>query len=119
VKVVIIGASDNPERYSYKAAEALLKKGYDIELIGVKNKTLFNIPIERSINCHLSEMIITLYVGPQHQSNYIDDIIKARPLKVIFNPGTENSAFQELLTQHQIDWEEACTLVKLSLNQFP
>jgi Predicted CoA-binding protein len=33
-KTLIIGASNNPERYSYKAAERLLAHGYEIEMIG-------------------------------------------------------------------------------------
>ena len=119
MKVVIIGASDNPERYSYKAAEALLNKGFNIELVGLKNKTIFNHTIQPNIP-HLSEeMIVTLYVGPQHQASYIDHILQANPKKVIFNPGTENASFQEALTAQNSEWEEACTLVKLSLNQFP
>jgi predicted CoA-binding protein len=119
VKVVIIGASDNSERYSYKAAEALSKKGFNIVLVGLKNKTIFNHEIQPAIPPLDEKTIVTLYVGPQHQHTYIPSIIQLHPDKVIFNPGTENPSFQNLLDANNIVWEEACTLVKLSLNQFP
>ncbi len=119
MKVVIIGASDNTERYSYKAAEALLVKGFDIALVGTKNKTVLGHPIQPAIPVLKEETVVTLYVGPQHQNSFIQDIIRLNPTKVIFNPGTENPSLQEILNNNKIAWEEACTLVKLSLNQFP
>ena len=119
MKVVIIGASDNTERYSYKAAEALLNKGFEIVLIGSKLKTVLNHPIQPVIPILEGESIVTLYVGPLNQNSFIQDILRLNPSKVIFNPGTENPTFQAILDSNNIEWEEACTLVKLSLNQFP
>lgn len=119
MKVVIIGASDNPERYSYKAAKALLEKGYEIELIGLKKKSVFNHEIQLNLPTNQQGNVITLYVGPSNQKPYINDLLAIKPSKVIFNPGTENEQLQTLLAQNKIPWEEACTLVKLSLNQFP
>lgn len=119
MKVVIIGASDNTERYSYKAAEALLNNGFDIALVGMKNKTVLNHQIQPSIPLLEEETVITLYVGPQNQDSFVQDILRLHPSKVIFNPGTENQSLQKILDSNHIDWEEACTLVKLSLKQFP
>jgi len=45
-KTLIIGASSNPERYSYKAAQHLLAHGFDIELIGKRPDVIF----ERTID---------------------------------------------------------------------
>ncbi len=119
MKVVIIGASDNPERYSYKAAKALLDKGFKIVLVGLQKKSIFNHEIQIDFPNNLSGNVVTLYVGPQNQKPYIKALMAANPQKVIFNPGTENEELQTLLDENKIPWEEACTLVKLSLNQFP
>ena len=119
MKIVIIGASDNPERYSYKAAKALLDKGFEIVLVGLKKKTVFNHEILIALPDNPAENVVTLYVGPQNQEPYFNALLAASPQKVIFNPGTENEKLQSLLDQNNIPWEEACTLVKLSLNQFP
>jgi hypothetical protein len=37
---------------------------------------------------------------------------------VIFNPGTENLEFENLLKENGIETEIACTLVLLSINQY-
>jgi hypothetical protein len=37
---------------------------------------------------------------------------------VIFNPGTENEIFQEMLESNGISSEIACTLVLLSINEY-
>jgi predicted CoA-binding protein len=119
VQVVIIGASDNPERYSYQATEALLKKRFNVVLVGLKNKTVLDHAIQPAIPAINDDVVVTLYLGPKNQDAFIQDIILLHPLKVIFNPGTENPVFQQVLNDNNIAWEEACTLVKLSLNQFP
>ena len=36
---------------------------------------------------------ITLYLGPQNQSEWIDYLIGLQPKRIIFNPGTENLDF--------------------------
>jgi len=35
-KTLVIGASENPDRYAYKAAVSLLNHGHEIELFGNK-----------------------------------------------------------------------------------
>jgi len=37
---------------------------------------------------------------------------------VIFNPGTENPEFYSILKENNIVFEESCTLVLLSTNQY-
>jgi len=39
-KTLIIGASNNPERYAFKAAERLLAHGHEIELLGLRPDTV-------------------------------------------------------------------------------
>ena len=115
---LIIGASDNPERYSYKAAHALVAKGYTIKLLGVKEfellnqKSLTGFPDLENIDT------VTLYIGPPKQSAYYDYIVKLKPRRVIFNPGTENSEFEKLLKENNIAFEVACTLVLLSIGAY-
>ena len=45
-------------------------------------------------------------------------IISLQPKRIIFNPGTENSEFEKLALQNNIEVIEACTLVMLSTNQY-
>ena len=61
---------------------------------------------------------VTLYINPQKQVAYYDAIISLRPQRVIFNPGTENPEFYELLDRNNIRVEVACTLVLLATGQY-
>ena len=61
---------------------------------------------------------ISLYVGALRQPEYYDYILSLKPQRVIFNPGTENDEFFELLENNKIEAIEACTLVMLSTKQF-
>jgi hypothetical protein len=61
---------------------------------------------------------ITMYVNPSLQQAYYAQILALKPNRVIFNPGTENSEFEKLLKDNNIEPIEACTLVMLRTNQF-
>ena len=117
-KTLIIGASNNPERYAYKAAEKLLANGHTIELLGLRPDTIFNQKIDTEHKAYNDIDTVTLYIGAQRQPEYYDYIISLKPRRVLFNPGTENAQFETLLSKHGIETEEACTLVLLSTQQY-
>jgi NAD(P)H-dependent flavin oxidoreductase YrpB (nitropropane dioxygenase family) len=52
------------------------------------------------------------------QRDYYNYIIEAKPKRVVFNPGTENPQFYQLLQSNGIAVEVACTLVLLATNQY-
>ena len=117
-RTLIIGASNNPERYAYKAAERLLAHGHEIELLGLRPDTIFGKTIDTERKAYEGLDTVTLYVGPQRQPEYYDYIIDLKPRRVIFNPGTENFEFEAILTEKGIIAEEACTLVLLGTGQY-
>lgn len=118
-KVLILGASENTNRYSNKAAKMLLDYNHSILCVGKTGEEICHNPIFRNIDANWPIDIVTLYLNPAHQIQYYQKIIDLKPQYVIFNPGTENSELQSLLDKEKIDWEEACTLVLLRSNQFP
>ena len=111
MKVLVFGYSENPERYSYKAAELL--KAYNHETITINPRH-----DDELKKIHTDYHTLTLYVNPQISSKYQDLSLKSKPKRVIFNPGTENPAFYELLKLNNIEVEVACTLVMLSTSQY-
>ncbi|MGL4631005.1 MAG: CoA-binding protein [Leadbetterella sp.] len=116
---LIIGASTNPERYAYKAANMLLQKGYKIELLGLKKGDIQGLEIQHTWDAISQEIdTVTLYLNPENQRNYHEAIISRKPKRVIFNPGTENPEFQKKLKSVGIETTIACTLVMLSTNQY-
>jgi predicted CoA-binding protein len=119
-KTVIIGATPNPARFAYLAAETLLEYGHAIVPVGIKQGELFGYPI---LNIRQRPQItgvdtITLYIGSQHQPEHYGYIFSLKPKRVIFNPGTENPELETMLKQQGVEALEACTLVLLRTGQY-
>lgn len=117
-KTLILGASSNPSRYSSLAAHRLVAHGHPIVNVGLKTGEVAGVPIETAGQVYTDLDTITLYLGPQNQPQYYDYILKSKPKRIIFNPGTENSELESLAEQNGIETLEACTLVMLSTGQY-
>jgi uncharacterized protein len=117
-KTLIIGATPNPTRYAYRAAQMLKAKGHQIINVGIKKGEVAGVPIELPEEIHENVHTITLYIGPDLQAGYHDYILKTNPKRVIFNPGTENAQLEELLDENAIEPVAACTLVMLATGQY-
>jgi predicted CoA-binding protein len=117
-KTLILGASENPSRYSYLAFHKLLAHGHDIVAIGKKEGVLENIPIQKGMPPVHDIDTITLYLNPANQKNYYDYLLSLNPKRIIFNPGTENSELEMMAKEKGIKTLHACTLVMLSTNQY-
>lgn len=117
-KTLIIGATPDPSRYAYKAAHKLTAHGHEIVNIGIKKGEVAGVEIEKPNAIYQDIDTITLYIGTAIQPQYYDYIVSTKPQRVIFNPGTENPELQTLLTEHNIEYTEACTLVLLATGQY-
>lgn len=117
-KTLILGASTNPARYANLAAQRLVANGHPIINVGLKAGEVAGVPIEKPEKIHTDLDTITLYLGPQNQPEYYDYILKSKPKRIIFNPGTENPELEELAEANGIECTEACTLVLLSTGQY-
>jgi uncharacterized protein len=117
-RTLVLGASTNPERYSYKAIIALRKHNHDVIAFGIKAGKVVDVDFITTFPGDEVLDTVTLYVGPKNQPEYYDNIIKLKPKRVVFNPGTENDEFYDLLATHDIESLEACTLVLLATDQY-
>ncbi len=118
--IVILGLSDDPQRYAYKAAKMLQEKGFK-NLIGIhpQGRNVLGIPVMKSITEVSKEIhTLTLYVGPAKSAKIGDDILLTKPKRIIFNPGTENPSFAQKAQGAGIETLEACNLVLLSSHHF-
>jgi uncharacterized protein len=117
-KTLVLGASDNPERYSYLAINRLRTKGHPVVAIGRKAVTVADVMIDTKAEHYKEIDTVTMYLGPTHQKEYYDYLLSLHPKRIIFNPGAENSELAELAKNNGIHALEACTLVLLSTGQF-
>lgn len=118
MKTLLIGASLKPERYSYQATLLLVDKGFDVIPLGPREGSIAGVTLETEKKIFENIHTVTLYLGSQRQEEYQDYILSLKPRRVIFNPGTENEIFENLLQSHGIFTERACTLVLLRTNQY-
>ena len=118
-QVAVLGASRNRQRYANRAVRALQQHGYDVIPINPAHDAIEGLPVVPDLAALQRQVhTLTVYVGPRHIAPLIDDIVAARPRRVILNPGTESEALEHALDEHAIPYLEACTLVLLATGQF-
>ena len=117
-KTLVLGASTKPARYAFMAIEKLVEKGHSVLAIGQNAGEVAGIKIQTKAIPLKNIDTVTLYLNPSRQRDYYNYIVEAKPKRVIFNPGTENPEFYQLLKLNDIKVEIACTLVLLATNQY-
>jgi uncharacterized protein len=117
-KTLVLGASDNPARYSYLAIHKLRKYEHPVVGIGKKDTQVADVPVEKNKIPYSDVNTVTLYLNPLHQKEYYDYILSLKPKRLIFNPGAENDELTHLAKKNNIETLEACTLVLLSTGQY-
>jgi len=113
-----MGASQNPERYAYLAANMLVENGHPIIPVGLETGMVAGTAILNGTPQEENVDTVTLYLSPKRQPPVYQYIKNLKPKRVIFNPGTENPEFETMLQQEGIVAERACTLVLLRTGQY-
>lgn len=117
-KTLVLGASNNPDRYSNIAINRLTAYNHPVVAVGLREGNVAGVDIQKGKVPFEGVDTITLYLNPKNQETYYDYILSLKPKRVLFNPGTENPELQAKLDDAGIAYEEACTLVLLSTNQY-
>lgn len=117
-KTLVLGASENPSRYSFLAINSLRKHQHAVAAIGRKSGRVLDVDITTEKKPLDTIDTVTLYLNPTHQKEYYDYILSLHPKRIIFNPGTENTELYDLAKNNGIQPMEACTLVLLNTGQY-
>lgn len=117
-KTLVFGASLKPNRYSNMALRKLVNYKHETVAFGMKEGEEAGVIIDTSLKRYEALDTVTLYMNPMRQKEYYNHIISLQPKRIIFNPGTENLEFYSILKENNIAFEESCTLVLLSTNQY-
>lgn len=117
-KSVVLGASSNHSRYSNKAVRSLLKRNHEVVPVGTKSGEIKELEIKTGKPDIQDVDTVLLYIATNRQSKYYDYIIGLKPRRVIFNPGTNNPEFIELLKEKNIETVEDCALIMLNSGDY-
>lgn len=115
---LVLGASTNPERYSYKATMSLQQHHHVVIPIGIQKGDIGGIDIINDRPLIEGIDTVTLYLNAEKQEDYYDYILSLKPKRIIFNPGTENPVLEKKAIENGIEPVIACTLVLLATNQY-
>lgn len=117
-RTLIIGASENPIRYSNLAIQTLRKHQHEVVALSKRSGSVSGVTFQTEFPSQENIHTVTLYIGPKHQQEYYQSLINLKPERVIFNPGTENYELEILLEKNGIETIQACTLVMLNTGQY-
>ena len=117
-KTLVLGASDNPQRYSNLAINRLRGYGHPVVAIGQRAAKTGDVDIITEKKPVTDIDTVTLYLNAGKQKEYYDYILSLHPKRIIFNPGAENPELSSLAQANGIQPLEACTLVLLSIGKY-
>lgn len=118
-RVVILGASPKRERYSNMAQLLLMERGHAVVPINPGQVEIEGVPVTQ----HLSEVqgpvdTVTMYVNKEVSQKLLDELVRLKPRRVVFNPGSESPLLEKTLREAGITVIEACTLVLIRTDQW-
>lgn len=117
-KTLVLGASPNISRYSNRAIKKLVAHGHEVYAIAKRATTIDTVEVQTGHPKLQGVHTVTLYLNPDNQEEYLDYIIRLKPRRIIFNPGTWNPKLLKLAREAGIETEEDCTLVMLDMDLF-
>ncbi len=117
-RTLVLGASDNPSRYSNMAIRQLRSHQHPVVAVGKRPGRVADVDVGTETSRIPDLDTVTLYLNAANQKQYYQYILDLKPKRIIFNPGAENEELAELARTKGIRPVEACTLVLLSTGQF-
>jgi len=117
-KTFVIGASLKLNRHSNIAINRLVSSGLEVVAYGLRKGEVSGVNIDTDLKQYENIDTVTLYLNQKRQKDYYKYIVSLSPKRVIFNPGTENPEFYQILQENNIELEVACTLTLLITNQY-
>jgi len=117
-KVMVLGASPNRQRFSNTCVKSLIRYGYEVVPVGIKEGSIAGHDILRDRPDVRDVHTVTLYLNARNQEAYEDYILRLRPQRIIFNPGAENHQLKEKAMKRDIEVVEDCTLIMLNSGTF-
>lgn len=117
-KVILLGASPKPFRYSYIAVKMLSSNGHEVWPLGRQEGDIAGNTIYTEFPDWKDTDTVTVYLRPENQAKYYESVFQYNPRRIIFNPGTENPEFKKLAEAKGVKVLEHCTLEMLEAEFF-
>lgn len=119
-RIVVLGASNKPERYSNKAIKMLQQHKFAVIPVNPYATQIEGLPVAKTLG-EVQQPVhaVTIYLNAKQSLGLKEVLIQLKPNHAIFNPGAESAELTKALTAAGIHCQNSCTLVLLSTGQFP
>jgi uncharacterized protein len=117
-RTLVLGATERQDRYANLAILKLRAHGHEVVAVGARAGRVGDVEIQTSIPAGVEIHTVTLYMNPHNQQPWVKAILDLRPVRILFNPGTEHPALAAEAERLGIEPVVGCTLVMLSVGTF-
>lgn len=118
IKIIVLGASNNPERASYYAVEMFRNLNFNVIPVAKKRGSIFGLEIKNDLEGIDNVHTLAMYLSEQNQEEYIEKIMEIKPKRIIFNPGAENIKLKTLAEKAGIETVEECLFNMMNSGTF-
>lgn len=118
LKTVVLGASPDSSRYSYKCVKSLIRHGHNAVPVGKKSGIIEDIEILTGQPQIENVHTVALYLSAANQKDYYEYIFSLNPARIIFNPGTHNPELINLAKEKGIKVVVDCALLLLNSDSY-
>lgn len=117
MKIAVIGASNNREKFGNKCVRAYLMKGHEVFPVNPEEDKIEGLKAYKSLSEIPAKIdVVSLYVRPDIGIKIADEIIKKKVPKVFLNPGTESPEIIEKLEKKHVIVLPRCSIVAIGVN---
>jgi predicted CoA-binding protein len=114
LKVAVIGASNNREKFSNKAVRAYIKQGYSVYPVNPKEDSIEGLSVFATILDIPDELDrITVYLPPKLTLSVLNDIAKKGTTELFLNPGSETEEVIEKAKSLGLEPILACSILDI------
>ncbi len=114
----VVGASDNPERYSYRIVKLLKERGYTVYPVSPKLDELLGLKVYRSVADIPEEVdVVDMVVNPRIGIGAMKEIA-ARGIRYVWlQPGAESAEIHAFAEENGVEAIDACILAVLAIKR--
>lgn len=110
----VIGASNNQQKYGYKVFEDLIKSGYKVIPINLKERKILGVGVINSIlDVNIKVDVVIFVVPPPVTEKIIVDVNKKKIKNVWFQPGSSNERVLKYCKKNKINYmDNSCIMIQ-------
>ncbi|HJP19679.1 MAG TPA: CoA-binding protein [Nitrospinota bacterium] len=117
MKVAVIGASQDREKFGNKAVRAYIKHSDTVYPVNPNSPEIEGIPAYKSVLDIPDDLDrITIYLPPERTITVLKEIAKKRAKEIFLNPGSENNAVVRKAEELGLNLYFACSIIDIGLD---